>query len=136
METFLHGQQHLDNEAFIVKLQRLYWFTIEFGIFKTNQGWQVYGGGILSSPGETVYATDSDIPERRPFVLEDVLRTPYRYDIMQPIYYYLRSLSDLYDLMQLDLDEYLEKALAKGDFAPHSKLLEAPKVKATEDKAC
>lgn len=105
-------------------LLRLFWFTIEFGLFKTAAGWRIYGGGILSSPGETVYAVESTVPERRPFVLEDVLRTPYRYDIMQPIYYYLQSFDDLYQLMQLDLNVYLDQALQQGDFAPHPLLLE------------
>ncbi len=104
-------------------LLRLFWFTIEFGLFKTLAGWRIYGGGILSSPGETIYAVESTVPERRPFVLEDVLRTPYRYDIMQPIYYYLNSFDDLYQLMQLDLNAYVDEALQKGDFAPHPLLL-------------
>lgn len=104
-------------------LLRLFWFTIEFGLFKTPVGWRIYGGGILSSPGETVYAVESAVPERRPFVLQDVLRTPYRYDIMQPIYYYLHSFDDLYQLMQLDLNVYLDEALQKGDFEPHPVLL-------------
>lgn len=100
-------------------LLRLFWFTIEFGLFKTKTGWRIYGGGILSSPGETVYAVESAVPERRPFVLEEVLRTPYRYDVMQPIYYYLESFEDLYQLMQVDLDAYVEEALVKGDFPMH-----------------
>lgn len=104
-------------------LLRLFWFTIEFGLFKTSAGWRIYGGGILSSPGETVYAVESDVPERRPFVLEDVLRTPYRYDVMQPIYYYLESFDDLYQLMKVDLDVYLEEALKKGDFLFHPSLV-------------
>ncbi len=104
-------------------LLRLFWFTIEFGLFKTSSGWRIYGGGILSSPGETIYSVESDIPERRPFVLEDVLRTPYRYDVMQPIYYYLESFADLYKLMEVDLNHYLEQALAKGDFAWHPSLV-------------
>lgn len=104
-------------------LLRLFWFTIEFGLFKTSAGWRIYGGGILSSPGETVYAVESDVPERRPFVLQDVLRTPYRYDVMQPIYYYLESFDDLYQLMQVDLNAHVEEALEKGDFAWHPSLV-------------
>lgn len=117
-------------------LLRLFWYTIEFGLFKTDQGFCVYGGGILSSPAEMVYATESPEPERRPFVLEDVLRTPYRYDIMQPIYYCLNGFSDLYALMALDLAPYLDEALAKGDFEPHPKLIAAKGGKAKEEKAC
>lgn len=104
-------------------LLRLFWFTIEFGLFKTAKGWRIYGGGILSSPGETVYAVESTIPDRRPFVLEEVLRTPYRYDVMQPIYYYLESFDDLYQLMQVDLNAYVEDALKKGDFDWHPSLI-------------
>ena len=64
-----------------VYLARLYWMTVEFGLLKTNNGLKIYGGGILSSPGESVYSLDSDKPERRPFKLLDVLRTAvsYRY---------------------------------------------------------
>lgn len=107
-------------------LLRLFWFTIEFGLFKTQTGWRIYGGGILSSPGETVYAVESMIPERRPFILEDVLRTPYRYDVMQPIYYYLESFEDLYQLMEVDLNAYIEEAIQKGDFDYHPSLLTHP----------
>lgn len=107
-------------------LLRLFWFTIEFGLFKTEKGWRIYGGGILSSPSETVYAAESTIPERRPFVLEDVLRTPYRYDVMQPIYYYLESFDDLYQLMQVDLNAYVEDAIKKGDFDWHPSLINSP----------
>lgn len=104
-------------------LLRLFWFTIEFGLLRTSNGWRIYGGGILSSPGETVYAVESTIPERRLFVLKDVLRTPYRYDVMQPIYYYLESFDELYQLMQVDLNAYVEEALVKGDFDCHPLLI-------------
>ena len=39
-----------------VFLARLYWMTIEFGLVETDQGKRIYGGGILSSPKETVYS--------------------------------------------------------------------------------
>ena len=61
-------------------LSRLYWYTIEFGLIRTPKGLRVYGAGILSSKGETVYAVDSDKPNRIAFDLERVLhdRIPYR----------------------------------------------------------
>jgi phenylalanine-4-hydroxylase len=37
-------------------LARLFWFTVEFGLIKTESGIKCYGGGILSSKDETVYA--------------------------------------------------------------------------------
>ena len=54
-----------------------------------------------------------------------MLRTPYRYDVMQPIYYYLESFDDLYKLMQVNLNAYLDDALEKGDFAMHPSLLKS-----------
>ncbi|MCK6265701.1 phenylalanine 4-monooxygenase [Vibrio sp. ZSDE26] len=86
-----------------VYLARLYWFTVEFGLVKENGVTKIYGGGILSSPGETIYALDDRKPIHADFSVIDVLRTPYRIDIMQPIYYVLEDLKQLYHLSQDDL---------------------------------
>lgn len=97
-----------------VYLARLYWFTVEFGLIQSALGPKIYGGGILSSYGETLYALDSDIPERRAFDILTILRTPYRYDIMQTVYYVLNSLDDLYQVMQLDLMSLIKQACKIG----------------------
>ncbi|WMC11209.1 phenylalanine 4-monooxygenase [Oceanimonas pelagia] len=99
-------------------LARLYWFTVEFGLLNTPEGRRIYGGGILSSPGETQYAFESDKPEFRPFNLLDVLRTPYRIDIMQPIYYVLDSLDDLFAIADMDIMAEVRRAQRLGLFAP------------------
>lgn len=101
-----------------VFLARLYWFTVEFGLMKTEHGLRIYGGGILSSPGETMYALESDIPERKPFVPIDMLRTPYRIDIMQPIYYVLEQADDLDELAEMDIMGLVESAKNLGLFEP------------------
>lgn len=100
------------------RLQRLYWFTVEFGLINTPKGIRAYGGGILSSKGETIYSIDSPVPERRPFNALDILRTPYRYDIMQPIYYVIDSFDDFYKLLDIDVLELVYEAAELGDFAP------------------
>ncbi|HEV2613152.1 MAG TPA: phenylalanine 4-monooxygenase [Gammaproteobacteria bacterium] len=86
-----------------VLLARLYWFTVEFGLINTTQGVRAYGGGILSSPKETVYSIESDVPERRKFDVNDALRTSYQIDVIQPIYYVLDNFNQLYDLINMDL---------------------------------
>ena len=101
-----------------VKLARLYWFTIEFGLLKTNEGLRIYGGGILSSIAETPYSLESDDVVRREFNVIDILRTPYRIDILQPIYYVLDSLDDLYSVFSLDLKKCIGKACDLGMFPP------------------
>src|SRR5262249_53382403 len=40
-------------------LSRLYWYMVEFGLIRTSKGLRVYGSGILSSKGETVYSIES-----------------------------------------------------------------------------
>ncbi|WP_448568722.1 phenylalanine 4-monooxygenase [Thalassotalea ganghwensis] len=100
-----------------VFLARLYWFTVEFGLLDTPKGLKVYGGGIISSPSETEYALHSDKPEREAFDIMDVLRTPYRIDIMQPIYYLLTKVSDLDDIRKYEVEDIMamiEKAQALG----------------------
>ena len=97
-------------------LARLYWFTVEFGLLNSGQGLKIYGGGILSSPQETEYAYASTVPERREFNISDVLRTRYRIDVLQPIYYQLNSVNDLYDLANTDIMAEVAKARELGLF--------------------
>jgi len=99
-------------------LARLYWFTVEFGLVQTDEGLRIYGGGILSSPGETVYALESDKAVRKPLQALDVLRTPYRIDIMQPIYYVLSHFDNLFDLAELDVMALVEEAKRLGLHEP------------------
>lgn len=79
-------------------LGRLFWFTIEFGLIQTAKGLRIYGGGILSSYQETVFALESDIPQRFPFDLQHILDTAYRYDQIQKCYFIINDLNDLFHL--------------------------------------
>jgi len=90
-----------------VFLARLYWFTVEFGLLNTPKGLRVYGGGILSSPSETEYALNDKNVERKPLDVLDVLRTQYRIDIMQPIYFMLTKVSDLDDIRKLEVEDIM-----------------------------
>jgi phenylalanine-4-hydroxylase len=100
-----------------VYLARLYWFTVEFGLMQTNDGVRIYGGGILSSPGETQYVY-SDVPQIKPLDALDVLRTPYRIDIMQPLYFTINAIDDLFDISKLDIMALVEKAKSLGLHEP------------------
>ena len=116
-------------------LARLYWFTIEFGLVGQNQdNRRIYGGGILSSPSETIYALNASSeqqqaepqsqhkpqpqPEHRAFDLLDVLRTPYRIDHIQPIYYVIDDLDTLFDIVNSDIMGMVKQAMSLGLFEP------------------
>jgi len=100
-------------------LSRLFWFTVEFGLVNTREGIRAYGSGIMSSPGELVYAIASDIPQRLPFDAIEALRTPYRIDIYQTVYFVLDSFDQLFDLAQQDLLKLITEARRLGMHAPN-----------------
>lgn len=99
-------------------LAKIYWFTIEFGLMQTAKGLRAYGGGILSSVGETPYSLESNLPQRKPFDIIDVLRTPYRIDIMQPVYFVIDSLDDLFKINESDLLGMIKEARKLGMHPP------------------
>ena len=102
------------NEEDRIMLARLFWFTVEFGLIQTKAGLRTYGGGILSSKSETIYCVESDIPERKPFDVIEALRTPYRIDIMQPVYFVIDSFDTLFHLAEMDLMEMIRRARELG----------------------
>jgi len=101
-----------------VYLARLYWFTVEFGLLDTDDGLRIYGGGILSSPSETDYAVGSDVPERHPLKPIDALRTPYRIDIIQPLYYTIKNTEQLFEIADMDIMAMVHEAMELGLFEP------------------
>jgi phenylalanine-4-hydroxylase len=78
-------------------LARLYWYTVEFGLLQTPQGLRIYGAGIVSSGAESVFALDDASPNRLGFDLARVMRTPYRIDDFQQVYFVTPSLQALLD---------------------------------------
>lgn len=99
-------------------LARLFWFTVEFGLINSVDGLRSYGAGIVSSPGELIYALESDLPERKPFDALDALRTPYRIDIYQTVYFTLDSFDTLFELAQMDLIPLVNQARKMGMHPP------------------
>ncbi len=97
-----------------VMLARLYWFTVEFGLIHTPSGIRIYGAGILSSKAESIYALESDKPLRREFNLIEILRTPYRYDEMQKIYFIIDSYEKLFNMVNNNLSEAFAEARSLG----------------------
>jgi phenylalanine-4-hydroxylase len=95
------------------KLARLYWYTVEFGLIREAGDLHLYGAGIVSSYGESVFALDDPSPNRIGFDLKRVMRTKYRIDDYQQTYFVIDSFEDL-------LRQTLET-----DFAPLYAELEA-----------
>ena len=97
----------------LTELARVYWYTVEFGLVKQSDGLRIYGAGIASSFSESTFAVQSESPNRIGFELERVMRTHYRIDDFQEVYFVLDDLQDLLALANTEFAPYYER-LAHG----------------------
>lgn len=102
--------KHIENEWAVEMLSRVYWYTVEFGLIQKGDKLEIYGAGILSSAGESVYALESDKPERVPYDVRRLLATPYIKDKFQETYFVIDSYEQLYNSLDL-IETELERAL-------------------------
>lgn len=90
--------KYIHNEEKLKKLERFYWFTLEFGLIKTSLGKKIFGGGILSSYDESYYSL-SGKPEILPFDIEKIINQDFRIDQIQPRLFILEDSHQLYDCL-------------------------------------
>jgi phenylalanine-4-hydroxylase len=111
--------------------QRIYWFTVEFGLVMQDDEVRCFGAGILSSPGETIYSIDSVEPNRvliDPSQDADLLRlatTDYMISEYQKTYFAMKSFETLASLTPerivaaartaLELPHYTWREIVPGD---------------------
>ena len=90
----------------LVNLTRLYWYTVEFGLIREDGGLRIYGSGIVSSKGESIYCLESPAPNRIGFDLKRIMRTRYRIDTYQKTYFVIDSYDQLMDATRPDFTPY------------------------------
>ena len=113
---------HARSPSALKMLARLYWYTVEFGLVHTSRGLRAYGAGILSSSGETIYATRGTGPQRIAFDLQRVLRTNYLIDSYQKTYFVLDDIEQLFDsVLAADFELLFQHADEPGH-APDARL--------------
>ena len=97
MQAYGQGGLRALGRGQLHNLARLYWYTVEFGLLETPEGLRIYGAGIVSSHAESIFALDDPSPNRLGFDLERIMRTPYRIDDFQQVYFVIPSLQALLD---------------------------------------
>ncbi len=100
------------NHEAIVALQRLYWFTIEFGLIQEEE-LKIYGAGIISSFGETPRSVSKEMTHTL-FDFKNVLHKSFRTDAMQEEYVVVRSFSELIDSLKL-MEDYLAEDMVTSE---------------------
>jgi len=106
MQAYGEGGLRAARLGAIERLARLYWHTVEFGLIETREGLRIYGSGIVSSHGESLYALEDPKPPRIAFDMRRVMRTRYKIDDYQSAYFVIDSF------------EGLLKLTLETDFAP------------------
>jgi phenylalanine-4-hydroxylase len=108
-------------EELLLYAERIYWFTVEFGLVLQNGETRAYGAGILSSPGETAFSIDSPIPNRvliDPSRDQDLLRlatTDYLISEYQKTYF----VTERFDLLETLTPERIVATAKAASRLPH-----------------
>ncbi|EKU25658.1 phenylalanine 4-monooxygenase [Xanthomonas graminis] len=97
MQAYGRGgvKAHCIGPDALQNLTRLYWYTVEFGLIASADGLRIFGAGIVSSKGESLYALESAAPNRIGFDLARLMRTRYRIDSYQKTYFVIDSFEQL-----------------------------------------
>ncbi len=100
----------VDDEEAVEYIARLYWYTIEFGLIREDGELKIYGAGILSSSGESVYSLKAVTVERIPYDVVKIFDTPYIKDHYQAQYFVIDSYEDLFHSIPF-IEQELEKRM-------------------------
>lgn len=93
------GQLCKHDEKKLVALQKLYWYTIEFGLIKNDDAHKIYGAGIISSFGESkhIYKKGVSIID---FDINWIIDHEFINSEIQTVYVEIPSYKFLYDSLK------------------------------------
>ncbi|MFC5371553.1 phenylalanine 4-monooxygenase [Brevundimonas faecalis] len=115
MEAYGKGGQRAQSLGMLKNLARLYWYTVEFGLMKEADGLRIYGAGIVSSATESVFSLEDPSPNRLGFDLERVMKTLYRIDDFQQVYFVIDGLEPLKQATLQDFGPLYERLKGADD---------------------
>jgi len=95
--------------SIIKAMARFFWFTVEFGLMRANNGLRVYGSGLLSSYGEIEHSIDSPEVQRYPIQIEWAINQGFEIDHYQPLLFIVDSFDHLFSLV-----DQLERWMREG----------------------
>jgi phenylalanine-4-hydroxylase len=100
--------KYIEDEEAVSQLQRLYWYTVEFGLIREDGKLKIYGGGILSSSGESQYSLFSEVPKRINYSVAEIMQTEVKIDEFQKQYFVIESYEQLYNSLP-EVEEVLKE---------------------------
>ncbi|MEO8348628.1 MAG: phenylalanine 4-monooxygenase [Acidobacteriota bacterium] len=110
--TRLFGEAALDaDEATLRELERVYWYTLEFGVAREGSDVKAYGAGLLSSFGELgAFASQARL---EPFDLAEIARMPYDPTSYQKVLFVAPSFPEMEKRVAGWLEEVIDRARSK-----------------------
>ncbi len=113
--NFMHefgklGVAHRDNPEVQIFLQRLYWFTIEFGLIE--DGLKIYGAGILSSFGESIECRQEQKGKLK-YDIEEVIFKPYDSEKIQNEYFMIENFQSLFQSLKTIEEKFKSNELVR-----------------------
>lgn len=118
MQAYGEGGQRALKRGMLKNLARLYWYTVEFGLVRSETGLKLFGAGIMSSASESVFALESDAPHRVAFSLGRVMRTNYIIDDFQQTYFVIDSFEKLLDACYRDFGPVYDRLESASTIEP------------------
>jgi phenylalanine-4-hydroxylase len=106
--TRLFGEAALRaDEETLRELERVYWYTLEFGVAREGNDVKAYGAGLLSSFGELGrFASQAEL---RPFDITEIARTSYDPTSYQKTLFVAPSFSEMEKRVGGWLEELVER---------------------------
>lgn len=95
--------------SIIKAMARFFWFTIEFGLMRSQGRVCAYGSGLLSSYGELSHSIESPEVQRYPIQLEWAINQAFEIDHYQPLLFVIDSFDHLFGLV-----DQLERWMREG----------------------
>lgn len=74
-------------------LERLHWFTVEFGLIRDPEEIRIFGAGVNSSKDEVLHALEE--AEQRPFSVQAIIDQDYEVWHLQPVLFVAESFDQL-----------------------------------------
>ncbi len=118
MQAYGRGGLRAVRLGGLENLARLYWYTVEFGLIREAGRLKIFGAGIVSSHGESIYALEDNRPRRVAFDLQRVMRTHYKIDDYQQTYFVIDSFGRLLkETVETDFAPLYERLAALPEYA-------------------
>jgi len=100
------------DDSEVLRLERVYWYSLEFGLVEEEGSIKALGAGLLSSAGELEQIESG--PELRSWDLDAIAETPYDPTDMQPQLYVAPSFGRLIG----DIEDWVESGGWKRKSSP------------------